>query len=373
MGRIPTTQLVEHVRSASENRTELAQRISRGGGNIRLAHEWIKKLIALVFLTAATLKLQYLFTEQNSEFLLMWNRDLMYAVAAGEWLLSAWLFSGIARLWAGRAIILTLGMFAIISAREWFSGSADCGCFGRVSLHPAVSTIFDIGALVSVVILGVNSSSVGMHNRSSPQAIVRSSLIKAIFALLLCTTFSICLLIFDARHFLEVLAWMVPSAGIAYWCWHTSGDRLGESEKNWTTNQFLKGSVLAILLVVTIIGLILFWADYRTGSIGGGIAYLAGNDVYVSPKKLTVSGQNGESRTLQISNLSEQKLRILGYNTQCSCVKISNLPIELGPLETKQLVVHAESQSSRVVPVSFLTDGVDQDFPVILVTVVGKH
>lgn len=54
---------------------------------------------------------------------------------------------------AWRLGLLVFTMFAVVAAYKWLIGSASCGCFGRLSLHPAVSLAIDLAALAALVLL----------------------------------------------------------------------------------------------------------------------------------------------------------------------------------------------------------------------------
>jgi hypothetical protein len=118
--------------------------------------------------------------------------------------------------------------------------------------------------------------------------------------------------------------------------------------------------LIAAVLSAGILGLVFAWAVYKTGSPGAAYAYLRGNSVYVSESNLTVSGQGSESRPVTFSNLSDKTIRILGYNALCSCVRVSGLPLDLGPQQSGSVTIRAESSETRDVPVVFMTDEAQQ-------------
>lgn len=330
MGTLPTPQLIEQTSTGFQLEAKSPDSYSLVGvTKYHFAYRWVTRLVALVLLVAATLKVWSVLPERGSTSWFAWNGGGILAVAAFEWGLAVWLLSGIAKLWARRTILSTLGVFLIISAREWLSGHTDCGCFGQTPVHPGITTSFDVAALIAIGYLGHYSV---LRQRN---AVIKTSAGQPLQV---------------SRH-----------------------ERDDDALQNRGRRAFLKSSMIALLLVIAILGIILSWASYRSGSVARGIAFLAGNNVYFSSKNLTVSGKGGEGELLRVSNLSEEKLRILGYNAECSCVKISGLPIELGPLESKQLVVAAVSDSDKKVGVSFITDGADQDFARIQVTVIGNH
>lgn len=117
---------------------------------------------------------------------------------------------------------------------------------------------------------------------------------------------------------------------------------------------------LVIACASALAGTVLIWASTRTGSFASGLALLRGDSIYASANDPIVIDTNSEtgSVTVDFNNLSDQAVRIVGYNNPCSCFKVAGLPLEVPPHETKTSVI--KIKGSRLqddkVPVNFLTD-----------------
>ena len=115
---------------------------------------------------------------------------------------------------------------------------------------------------------------------------------------------------------------------------------------------------LALFLVAGVLGLILAWAAYHTGSWTAGVAYLRGESIFADHCHMRVSGDGRSTETLVVRNLSSKPVRVVGYNASCSCVHIGGLPFDLRPNGAQTVGVRAGSATDQDVPVIFLTDQV---------------
>src|SRR5437762_3369993 len=114
----------------------------------RTAYAVITTLFALLLLVAAGLKADAALTEGQGPF----QKEL--AAAAAEAAIAVWLLSGVGRVWARRAAVVLLLAFVTLAGRRLVRGDADCGCFGRVRIHPALTLGVDLAALSSIWLLG---------------------------------------------------------------------------------------------------------------------------------------------------------------------------------------------------------------------------
>jgi hypothetical protein len=110
-------------------------------------------LFAALLLVAAGLKADLVFNDpivrsRTGAF----ARHLLSAVT--EAAVAAWLLSGVAPAWARRAAIALLSVFVAVAGWHLLRGDADCGCFGRVRVHPAWTVAIDAAALASVWLFG---------------------------------------------------------------------------------------------------------------------------------------------------------------------------------------------------------------------------
>jgi hypothetical protein len=67
---------------------------------------------------------------------------------------AVWLLSGFRAAWARRAAMALLTVFVGVAAWRLVRGHADCGCFGRVRVHPAVTLSIDAAALLAIAYFG---------------------------------------------------------------------------------------------------------------------------------------------------------------------------------------------------------------------------
>jgi hypothetical protein len=110
-------------------------------------------LFAGLLLVAAGLKADLAFNDpivrsRTGEF----ARHLLAALTEAG--VAAWLLSGVAPAWARRAAIALLSVFVAVSGWHLLRGDVDCGCFGRVRVHPAWTVAIDAAALASVWFFG---------------------------------------------------------------------------------------------------------------------------------------------------------------------------------------------------------------------------
>jgi hypothetical protein len=132
---------------------------------------------------------------------------------------------------------------------------------------------------------------------------------------------------------------------------------------------------LAIAAAIAISSLVVAWASVRTGSIAAGVALLRGDSIFasVSQRPLVEKESGTGSFTASFTNMSDEVLRIVGYNNPCSCFSVISLPLELPPHESKSVeikIIAARLQGDDI-PVYFLSDCPSQQ-EVPLVLVVGK-
>jgi hypothetical protein len=86
---------------------------------------------------------------------------LSLAAAGAECVIAAWLLSGWAPVAARRVAMGLLVVFAGVAGWRLVSGAADCGCFGRLHVHPAWTFSFDLLALVGLWLVGRGPRPIG--------------------------------------------------------------------------------------------------------------------------------------------------------------------------------------------------------------------
>ena len=107
------------------------------------AYRLVSAAAALVLATAAVLKAAELTTSP-----LVSSRSSTAAQVAAEWLLAAWLFSGLYPLASWIAAVFCFAMFAAVSGFFAWRGQASCGCFGTVHVHPLITMSLDLFLLI---------------------------------------------------------------------------------------------------------------------------------------------------------------------------------------------------------------------------------
>jgi hypothetical protein len=102
-----------------------------------------------------------------------------------------------------------------------------------------------------------------------------------------------------------------------------------------TSGPWVAG-VVAFSLVVVVS------ANLAFGSVPDAIAYFRGDRVSVSPQLINV-GQPavGDKRevSVELTNRTAQDIRVIGGTTDCSCTVLNDLPVAIGPGETRSLTV----------------------------------
>ena len=112
------------------------------------------------------------------------------------------------------------------------------------------------------------------------------------------------------------------------------------------------------------------------GSVDAALAALRGGGVSVRPAVADIGrglpGQTLET-TVEVTNWTAASVRLIGGTSDCSCVATSDLPLTLGPHETKQLRVRVSLVREPGLfnrKAVFWTD--DREHPVLLLRLVGR-
>jgi hypothetical protein len=127
-----------------------ANRRSRPSG-----YDLLSGVFAVILLVAAALKAHALYSTFNLES--HWKQLAGTMPILLEWLLAIWLLSGFAKKWARRVSLTALSVFLLVAGTRWLRGYDDCGCFGRVSVHPALMATIDALALAAIYWCGKGS------------------------------------------------------------------------------------------------------------------------------------------------------------------------------------------------------------------------
>ncbi len=74
--------------------------------------------------------------------------------SGAEWVLGIWLLSSWWPRFSWYAAAATLSVFVIVAGWHLVQGQSDCGCFGRLKVHPAITVFFDAALLLSMAWCG---------------------------------------------------------------------------------------------------------------------------------------------------------------------------------------------------------------------------
>jgi len=102
------------------------------------------KIAATMLTVAAVLKVVDVSIWPSVKSFVFGSKQLTLGLVIFEFALAAWLYSGRYPSKAGAFGAMVFFVFAIVSANRFFSGEADCGCFGQLKVPPAVTAILDV-------------------------------------------------------------------------------------------------------------------------------------------------------------------------------------------------------------------------------------
>jgi hypothetical protein len=134
-------------------RPQSAQEASIENHRSEIVYKWVSRGFALLLLIAAGLKAQA-FSAKLEVGTPFWERFILIFVVATVWLLGGWILLGICTVWARRAALALLSIFIMTAAWRLLSLERDCGCFGKVEMHPAWMLSMDLVFWMSLWRLG---------------------------------------------------------------------------------------------------------------------------------------------------------------------------------------------------------------------------
>ena len=119
------------------------------------------------------------------------------------------------------------------------------------------------------------------------------------------------------------------------------------------------------LLSVTFVILTVVWVAARVGSFHLVGPYLAGERLLVDTVVLDLSDQKVDSyveRSIEVRNLSERDIKLLGAACSCSCVSLETFPITVasGSVRSVTLKAHIWQPGEFEQRVKFYTDYPDR-------------
>jgi hypothetical protein len=112
--------------------------------------------------------------------------------------------------------------------------------------------------------------------------------------------------------------------------------------RNLTRFRLLRTVLTPVLLSATFLLIGAGYGTYRFGSVPATIAFLQGKHLLVAEPFITVvSARAGDQIVIQykLTNLSSDRIQLLGMSSSCSCTIIENLPMTIGASKSRQVAV----------------------------------
>jgi hypothetical protein len=134
-----------------ESRPDLIGDLDCVAGAQNRAWHVLRLALGALLVTAAVLKTHTLATAPLVGTGLLASRWFVLAVAQVELLVAFWLLAGIWPMSAWRSAIALFGVFGAVSLSKALAGEASCGCFGRVTVSPWLTTALNVGAVFALV------------------------------------------------------------------------------------------------------------------------------------------------------------------------------------------------------------------------------
>jgi len=116
-----------------------------------MGYDLVRVILGMILLTAAGLKGYQLATEPVPDTGILDSRWFLIAVVEFELLFGLWLLANLRPRWTRRAAVLCFGLFAAVSLYKALSGTASCGCFGRVAVNPWYTFTLDTVAVLALL------------------------------------------------------------------------------------------------------------------------------------------------------------------------------------------------------------------------------
>jgi hypothetical protein len=226
---------------------------------------WISRSAGLILLVAAALKVYGLAVAPIAAAGVFSAPEVQVALINGEMLLGIWLVSGKQPLGAWLTAVAVFACFAGTSFYLGWVGQASCGCLGAVPLNPWYAFAADVVVLSALGLGRPDFNSV----------------------------------------------WQKPGT-------------------------FLIGAARTLasgaLGVAGLFGLLVLAAWLAFGSPRAALAYFRGEVVSVTPRVLDlgrVPAGSDHRVTLELTNWSDQPVRVIGGTSDCSCYANENLPLTI--------------------------------------------
>jgi|WetSurMetagenome_2_1015567.scaffolds.fasta_scaffold09763_2 hypothetical protein len=116
------------------------------------AHSVVRRIVGLILLTAAALKVHQLATQPTLDTSLLDSRAVLTAWVLAEIGLGLWLWSGLLPRAGHGAAVGCFTLFSAVTFWKAVHGEASCGCFGVVEVNPWYTLILDLAVVVSLIV-----------------------------------------------------------------------------------------------------------------------------------------------------------------------------------------------------------------------------
>jgi len=115
-------------------------------------YDVVRMILGLVLLTAAGLKGYQLATEPTLEKGFLTSRWFLILEVEFEIAFGLLLLSGLYRRLTWLAAIVCFSIFSLVTFYKGISGESSCGCFGKVEINPWYTLIFDLSAVITLLV-----------------------------------------------------------------------------------------------------------------------------------------------------------------------------------------------------------------------------
>jgi hypothetical protein len=76
---------------------------------------------------------------------------MVLVVVQVELLLAVWLFAGLWPAWAWRGALALFAVFGLVSLSKALAGEASCGCFGRLTVSPWITSTLNLAIVAALI------------------------------------------------------------------------------------------------------------------------------------------------------------------------------------------------------------------------------
>lgn len=240
-----------------------------------LSFRVVARLVGVLLLTAAALKIHGLATDPVPRMGVFSTPEFQLAAIEFELFLSVWLLWGIRPLGAWLIALVTFASYAVVSFYQAWIGQSSCGCFGRLSISPWYAFALDLTVLAALALARPHLKSLRERQRQSLMAALSPAIFGLGGTLLVAVVLggSVCASFGSVR------------AALAYF----RGERIS--------------------------------VEPRLVNVGTG-----------------ERGQTQEA-SVTLSNWTDHPIQVFGGTANCSCTVLDDLPVTIPPNESRPVTV----------------------------------